>query len=144
MDKVSEITVWGVPKPQGSKSAFRRGNRIVMVEASKGLPEWRLAVIDAVKQEMFRQMNPVPITEPVSISVVFVLPKPQKPKFWLPAVKPDLDKLLRGLLDPLVIAGFLKDDSLVVEIFARKVYVGEAIGLPEPGARLTVTKVTEL
>lgn len=142
MAEIQKVTLFitGTPKPQGSKSAFRRGNKIVMVEASKGLPEWRTAVIDAVKQNIHERMSLDKFSEPVKVSCVFVLPKPQKPKFAVPGVKPDLDKLVRGLLDPLVIGGLLQDDSLVVELSASKVYVGDT--MPVPGCRVIVEKIT--
>lgn len=137
------LTIYGEPKPQGSKSAFRQGNRIVMVEASKGLPEWRKQVITACNLYKLEQMTVEPFTSPVRVTAVFVLSKPKKPKFSQPGVKPDLDKLVRGLLDPIVIAEILKDDSLVTEIIASKVYIGDTRGLPEPGCRVIIEKITD-
>lgn len=34
----------GVPTPQGSKNAYRRGNKVLLVESSKKVKPWRAAV----------------------------------------------------------------------------------------------------
>ncbi|WP_312778521.1 hypothetical protein [Corynebacterium variabile] len=34
----------GVPAPQGSKNAYRRGNKVLLVESSKKVKPWRAAV----------------------------------------------------------------------------------------------------
>ena len=75
---------------------------------------------------------------PVRVEVEFYLPRPASvtiKKRALPIVPPDLDKLLRGLLDGIgqseVIWG---DDSQVVQIDAVKLYADET----EPGATVTI------
>lgn len=40
--------VEGIPAPQGSKKAFKRGKKIVLVEMSEKLPVWRDAVARVV------------------------------------------------------------------------------------------------
>jgi len=44
------FTAFGKPLPQGSKNAFKTGNRVVLVEASKGLKPWRSVVALAAKE----------------------------------------------------------------------------------------------
>ena len=39
--------VAGFPAPQGSKNAYRRGNKVVLVESSKKVKPWRAAVAQA-------------------------------------------------------------------------------------------------
>ena len=36
----------GIPQPQGSKNAYVRGGRAVLVEANKNLPAWRQIVTE--------------------------------------------------------------------------------------------------
>lgn len=61
---------------------------------------------------------------PVSVKMDFGFQRPKKPKWQVPAVRPDIDNLLKMYLDALL--GFvLSDDSLVVELVARKIYVGD-------------------
>ena len=54
-------------------------------------------------------------TGPVHVRVEFILPRPKTVKRIYPAVKPDLDKLLRALFDGMHCSGhkLLVDDSLV-------------------------------
>jgi Holliday junction resolvase RusA-like endonuclease len=83
---------------------------------------------------------------PVRVEVEFYLPRPpsiKQSKRALPIVPPDVDKLARGLLDGLGQgldgksgSGRLwADDSLVIELIARKFYADDR----EPGAIVTVS-----
>ena len=122
----------GDPAPQGSKIVSRWGT---MREASKKVEPWR-----AVVQYQAEQQYKGPVLEgPVSIDVVFVFVRAKnhwstakgKRDQLLPSAPvhhtkaPDLDKLLRGILDPLTTrcgGCVLKDDSQVIEIRSRKRY----------------------
>ena len=123
-----------IPAPQGSKRAVRRGDKTVLVEMSKKLPVWR----DAVQQAAYLTGHHHDI--PVRVELRFYMPRPQKPKWWVPAVTPDLDKLVRSTLDGLVKGGLLKDDALVVSVVASKVY---AEAPTEVGVSVNVWEVTE-
>jgi len=128
------ISVEGIPATQGSKTLYRGR----MVEASKKLPAWRSAIILACKTEFLRLATLVTFDSPVRVEVTFFLPRPKQSKWaFVPAGKPDVDKLLRGVLDPLVIAGVLKDDSLVVEVVGRKLWTGNG-NQPYPGAVIKI------
>jgi Holliday junction resolvase RusA-like endonuclease len=73
-----------------------------------------------------------PFMRPVELIVTFYLPRPKKPKFFFPAVKPDLDKLVRAVSDAL--SGVVyRDDSLVCSLTASKEY-----GTVRTGARVIV------
>ncbi|WP_229994392.1 RusA family crossover junction endodeoxyribonuclease [Arthrobacter sp. Bi26] len=82
-----------------------------------------------------------------SVSLVFQLVPPKKPRSWAPAVKPDLDKLIRAVLDSLsttknrktkaVIKGVITDDARIIEITAAKTYHGN------PGVLITITHAGE-
>ena len=123
--------VLGVPVPQGSKNAYNRGGRIVLVEASRDLPHWRQQIIEAA--QLANGTQP-PFTKPIHLDVVFWLPKPAKPKFDTPGVKPDLDKLVRAVGDALTQSGVIKDDCLITSVFAEKRYAHARL----PGAKITI------
>lgn len=129
------FTVPGVPVPQGSMRALMRpGARFPIVTSdNRSLKPWRQSVA-------FAAVDACPDRElwqgPVSIGVVFYLPRPKSlPKrVAYPVKKPDCDKLVRGVLDALT--GILwRDDSQVVEMAAWKLY-----GDP-PRAEITVEEL---
>ncbi len=111
------VFVSGTPRPQGSKQAFRRGSKIVLVEASKGLPTWRQAIVDKIKDE-----EPDVITGAVDVKINFYLIKPKTVKRQFMTVAPDIDKLCRAVLDALTISGLIEDDANVIELHATKSY----------------------
>jgi crossover junction endodeoxyribonuclease RusA len=120
----------GIPQPQGSKNAYRRGNKIVLVEANKNLPAWRRLVTEKLEAANYSCQ---PLTGAVSLDVMFFMPHPPTSKLSYPR-KYDLDKLLRAVNDSATDAGVIEDDSQVVEIVAYKVY--EAAEMPV-GALIT-------
>jgi crossover junction endodeoxyribonuclease RusA len=128
------------PAPQGSKRHVGNG---VMVESSQRVKPWREAVRWAALAELG---DAPPMAGPVQVTVFYGLPRPKghygtgrnaetlrpsAPRF--PAVKPDLDKLDRGLFDALT--GLVwQDDAQVVAVTAHKVY-------GDPGARVIVRQM---
>jgi crossover junction endodeoxyribonuclease RusA len=133
------ITVFGRPAPQGSKR-YVGGNRAQggrFIEASKYLPAWRKAITTAAIAEIENRSWAKSI-EPIEIEVIFYLERPatvsvaKRP--W-PIKPPDLDKLLRGVLDGMTDAGVWDDDGQVVKITAWKVYADTR----EPGALIKIS-----
>jgi crossover junction endodeoxyribonuclease RusA len=123
-----EFTVYGVPVPQGSKRVFR-GNVVEMADAR--LRSWRQDVAAAANAQMDGLM---PFTRPVAVQLHFHLDRPKghygtgrnedrlKPSAPVaPGVKPDLDKLIRSVLDAIT-GVVIKDDSQVVSLVAGKFY----------------------
>lgn len=117
-----QVFVPGVAQPQGSKNAYLRGGRCVLVEANKNLPVWRAFVQDKLEQA---NAGCEPMTGAVSLTAIFFMPRPKSVKRSLPAVKPDLDKLIRAIGDSATKAGVIQDDSQICEIVAHKVYEGD-------------------
>lgn len=115
---IAAFKVHGLPIPQGSKKAFKVGNNINLVESSKKLPAWRNQITNAATLAM--GAKPAAIS-PIRVDVIFWMPEPKKPKWWAPAVRPDLDKLCRSLLDGMTGIIF-KDDCQVVSLHAEKRY----------------------
>lgn len=124
-----EFEVYGTPVPQGSKRAFVVNGRAVIADVKgKELKAWRSLIVTAA-----RAIAPeTPLDEAVSVWVTFGIEKPASVTREVPSVAPDLDKLLRALLDGLTDSGLIRDDSRVTGISAEKVYASR------PGARVVV------
>jgi len=131
----------GSPAPQGSKTAYVRGGRAVLVEANKRLPEWRLAVTEAARQAMNSLEQVVPFDQPIRLEVTFFIARPAKPKHPVyPGSKPDLDHYIRAVGDSLTRAGAIVDDSLICDIVAKKRWCGtNTETVPTPGAKVFIT-----
>lgn len=111
-----------------------------MVESCKNLKPWRYLV-----QQAAINLNHPTITGPVSLSCIFLFPrpkshytakgtlKPSAPAFH--SVKPDGSKCLRSTEDALVDAGLLQDDARIAISSYTKRYTtaGE-----HPGALITL------
>lgn len=111
------------------------------IEASKYLPAWRKAITIAAITEIEKETW-AKDTNPIAIEVTFYLERPatipvaKRP--W-PIKPPDLDKLLRGVLDGLTDAGVWDDDGQVVKITAWKVYADTR----DPGCEITVSPISD-
>jgi crossover junction endodeoxyribonuclease RusA len=142
---VIEVIVRGIPAPQGSKRHVGNGR---MIESSKAVGPWREAVRGQTQAAM---RGRPPLGGPVRVRVWFWLPRPKghygtgrntdqvRPSAPVrPSGTPDLDKLLRAILDGLTDGGAWKDDGQVVELTARKLYVLPGL---TPGAKIEITEV---
>lgn len=123
-----ELFIAGVPRPQGSKNAYKRGTRVVLVESNKHLPEWRQAVYEALRASG-KQFEGA-----VTVMATFYIPRPKTNKRLYATTKPDTDKLIRAIGDCLTKAGTIVDDSYIVTWNAAKAY---ADGV-QPGVRIIV------
>lgn len=123
------FTVEGTPRPQGSKRHVGNG---IMVESSKHVANWRSWVRLKASEACQGQM---PIVGPVRVNVEFSFDRPKAhstskglrstaPVFK--SSKPDIDKLLRAVLDALTAICFV-DDSQVVATFCTKKYSTAAV-----------------
>lgn len=128
-----EFEVLGDPAPQGSKRVY---NGRVVEAAGQKLKTWRKAIAAACVEA--RQDNNIFFTGPVQVRVTFHLPRPKTvtiEKRLNPIVPPDLDKLLRGLLDGIGQSEMVwGDDSQVIGITAYKYYADGR----EPGASVMI------
>lgn len=116
-----KFTVHGIPRPQGSKRGFYRNGRVVLVEASKQLPEWRRSVVEAAK-EAIDSHGWNTVEKACVVEVTFFMPKPKSVKRDYPIVAPDLDKCVRAIFDCLTYAKVVADDAVVTDLVARKRY----------------------
>ena len=128
----------GVPRPQGSKTAFyiKTIKRVVQMDACKDLKPWR-ATVAAFAREAYQ--GPI-ITGPVSMIVDFVFARPVnhygsgKNAARLKESAPvrmsngyDLDKLQRSIGDALTGIVY-RDDKQIDEWHAQKIY-GDKTGV---------------
>lgn len=124
--------VLGLPVAQGSKRAFVRGGKAVLVETGKGHGAWRNDVAVAARQAMFNAGLREPLDGPLALHVTFRFPCPaSRPKAHRTAAgrphgapkttAPDLDKLVRCIGDALTASGLIVDDRLIWDLNARKV-----------------------
>lgn len=139
MGDVIRLEVIGVPEPQGNKTGFVRGGKVVMVEgktddARKRFKSWRDGVAAEAKAYQVTHRLAL-IDEPVELGIVFRMPRPRsapKRRIW-PDTRPDIDKLERAVLDALT-GTLLVNDSRVVVVTKRKIY---AVDEP-PGCVITI------
>lgn len=134
-----EYSIEGTPRPQGSKRHVGGG---VMVESSKYVKEWRaFARMKAVQAMQGNERIEKPV--PVLLVVDFIFDRPLKhftKKGLRPEApschtsKPDVDKLLRALLDSMSGVVFV-DDGQVASLAVSKRY-GKA-----PTTTVSVTRV---
>lgn len=112
-----QFDVEGIPVPQGS---FRHIGNGRIIAANPKLNAWRETI--ALKaQEADTRLLDVPVT----IDLVFVMPRPKSVTRKHHTVKPDTDKLIRACLDSISLERYcqiLKDDSYVTDLHAAKRY----------------------
>jgi len=105
----------GVPVPQGSMKVI---NGRVLHSQGSALAVWRSIIGWEAKLAGARIHK-----NPVRIKIIFIMPRPKTVKREYPSVAPDLDKLIRAVLDGLTGIAY-EDDGQVVEIQAHKIYGG--------------------
>tara|TARA_Y100000310_G_scaffold241983_1_gene246136 strand:- start:445 stop:885 length:441 start_codon:yes stop_codon:yes gene_type:complete len=137
-----EFFVAGKPETQsGMKTVVTGGGKFRMISSgSKGLPFWR----QRIATEAQAAMDGAPLFGgPLAVAAHFMVPRPKsRPKKYQHADKqPDIDKLLRALLDALT-GTIYEDDRQIVQVNVRKAYAGSAFGCSEvPGVKVFVDTI---
>jgi Holliday junction resolvase RusA-like endonuclease len=152
------FTVYGVPLSKGSVHArivhTASGRQIpIVTDSNRSLRSWEQLIKSAASQAI--DATPAAdrrlLTLGVRLTIAFYLPRPKKydaPKYrgaFIPhGTTPDLDKLVRAVLDALT-ATVYHDDKQVTELVAAKYYTApdaaarvdiRAEDAPAPGATL--------
>lgn len=133
--------VAGKPAPQGSKRGIAtRHGKVAMIESSKNVKPWRESIRHALLDEHGKARATYP-DGPIHVRLEFVMPRPTStPKQRTPAAvkRPDLDKLVRAVLDAISSAGVWKDDSQVTRIDTTKrlAEIDE-----QPGCHIAISEV---
>jgi Holliday junction resolvase RusA-like endonuclease len=91
-------------------------NGFVIHSQGSALAGWRASIALAA-----RRAGAFPEKGAMTITMTFTMPKPRTVKREEPSVAPDLDKLIRAVLDALTAIAYV-DDGQVTEIYAQKVY----------------------
>jgi crossover junction endodeoxyribonuclease RusA len=123
MDK---FFVKGKPVPQGSMKFIRPG--VMIHSRAADLAVWRADI--ARNAELFGFK---PVSGGVKVEIDFIFSRPKSAQRAFPTVAPDLDKLIRAVLDGLTGVAY-EDDSQVILIQATKTYgqnVGAWIGIEQ-------------
>ena len=123
MDK---FFVKGKPVPQGSMKFIRPG--VMIHSRAADLAVWRADI--ARNAELFGFK---PVSTSIKVEIDFIFQRPKSSQRPFPTVAPDLDKLIRAVLDGLTNVAY-EDDSQVILIQATKTYgqnVGAWIGIEQ-------------
>ncbi|BFP50104.1 hypothetical protein KCMC57_64720 (plasmid) [Kitasatospora sp. CMC57] len=154
--------VYGTPAGQGRVSFLGKG-RGARHSNETALKPWRAAIVQAAQKATARHTYidwnstcaKCQVAEPdhalyigvpvaVDLTVTVAKPKsaPKRRRTWpITRSSTDIDHHARACLDALSKAGILHDDSMVVELTARKVYPGEhRMALTEPGAVIWIRR----
>src|SRR4051812_27186136 len=99
------FTVYGVAQPKGNMRAFhRKGMKFpIVTDSNKGIRSWSQLVAEGASHALRTTPEAHLLTQAVRVTVAFYLPRPKK--FLRPGLvvahltAPDIDKLLRGVLD---------------------------------------------
>jgi Holliday junction resolvase RusA-like endonuclease len=135
------FTVYGVAQPKGNMRAFlKRGMKFpIVTETNRNVRSWSQLVAEAASHALAAD-DGRQLTGAVAMSVQFALPRPKKyqKRGVEPAhcTAPDIDKLLRGVLDALSQVVY-SDDAQVVYVSATKEYAPVD---GAPFARIVVTR----
>jgi Holliday junction resolvase RusA-like endonuclease len=136
--------VRGTPQQKGSTRSFyvKKLDRVVTTSSNKDLKHWELRIAnEAQRANEERRLSFYSCDGrcgyEVFVEFIFDRPKSLPKKIRHDTKRPDLDKLVRAVLDGLT-RNLLPDDSQVVTIQARKRYGQED---ESPGARITVRRL---
>jgi Holliday junction resolvase RusA-like endonuclease len=118
------FTVYGIPQPQGSTRAFipRGWSRPVITTDNVRLKPWRQELAGAAIAAMEgKQMAARGVPVSITLAFYFEKPKSERKSALHKTTKPDVDKLLRAVLDALTGIAY-QDDSQVSECRVAKVF----------------------
>ncbi|MEM2944428.1 MAG: RusA family crossover junction endodeoxyribonuclease [Methanomassiliicoccales archaeon] len=139
-----EFFVCGDPKPQGSTRSYylKKIDKVVTIHGNKDTRRWQLRIASeaqhANERRNFSFYSPDPnLGYEVEAEFIFQRPKSLPKKISLNTRRPDVDKLVRTVLDGLAKV-LIPDDSQVVAIRTLKRY---AVENESPGVRITVRRL---
>jgi len=142
-----EFFVAGVPRTKGSSYSFYnpKAKKTVFQHDNEHLKAWQSMVSFTARQKGCK-----PMLGPVSLTILYVLPRPKghfnrrgvvkSSVAQLPIRKPDIDKLERAILDSLTGIVY-QDDSQVVKVSQEKIYTFGSDD--QPGAHIRVEQVED-
>lgn len=114
------LSVVGLPDGQKRPRGFQRGGRIIFWSPTSA---WR----ELVYGRALESRPTVPFDGPLQLKTIFYFPRPESIKksvVWK-STKPDLDNLLKAVMDALTQARWWKDDGRVARVVMEKRFVGD-------------------
>lgn len=116
------IQAHGIPRPKGSTRAFVVGRRAVITEANTHTRAWVQTMRDAARAVVGDTL-PFPTGTAVAVAATFLMRRPQRLARHTTAhlTTPDVDKLLRALLDAMT-GVIWTDDKQVTSVTGGKRY----------------------
>lgn len=137
-----DLFVAGTALPKGSKTAVRRGDKVVQIEDVDlnhrgALTAWSKTVATAARSAWGSRVQ---LDETVHVVFEFYRARGRSIPLWrsYAPTKPDTDKLVRCIGDALQKAGVVRDDSRIADLRAIKRYCEPG---QEPGVRVRVWAV---
>ena len=128
------IIVYGEPVAKGSMKGFNAGGRVILTNDNVKTKDWQTLVAWTAGQKCGEVTG-----GPVSLLINFYLPKGKTVKREYPSTKPDIDKLLRCVLDALTGIVYV-DDSQVIDVQVAKRYADGEGGFGRPRVEIWVNK----
>lgn len=144
-----ELKIQGLPATKGSSVPYRdqRTGAIRVKADNRRLRAWERSIADRAFLERHLRKRREPLEGPVVVELLFRLPRPKghyvnrdgirlrEGAPTLHAQIPDLDKLIRAVLDGLTKGQVWRDDGQVAELRARKVWTDQG----DEGVQIVVT-----
>lgn len=126
------FTIPGPPRGKGRPKFARMGSFVRAYTDDKTASYENLVAMAASQAHRGQP----PLDGPLTVTALFVIQRPKSAprRVTLPATKPDLDNMVKAVLDGCNQAGVWADDSRVVEITARKIY-------GDPRCEVEITRV---
>jgi len=130
MTEIKWMTI-GIPVPQGSKRHVGNG---IMIEQSAGLPAWRNQLIYDIQ----KAANGFQFEGGINVTLDFRFPrlkshyrtgqyahllKDDAPTYKIS--RPDIDKIIRAVMDAMTYSGVIKDDANCYLIMSSKMYCND-------------------
>jgi Holliday junction resolvase RusA-like endonuclease len=128
--------VQGIPKGQPRPRVARQGGRAWAYNPSVA-NEWK----NMVKAVGLQNRPDKPIEGPVAMQIDFFMARPKRLKkgeAGYSPVKPDIDNLVKAVMDSLNDTGIWGDDNQVVELSSSKKYCAEG---EYPGAQIAIEAI---
>lgn len=118
--------VEGIPVAQPRARHARFGNHIrTYYPSDHPIGTWKSLVILAVKKAQLDAAITTQLDAPVSVIAEFVFPRPKAAKMLQKPTKPDIDNLIKALLDGINNSGVWRDDAIVCQVNALKRVVAD-------------------
>ena len=141
-----DFDVRGIPKGQPRPQAFsmkdkKTGKSVARLRTAGTAESWKSDIVAA--GTAWRPI--VPLENAIEVALIFWMPRPKRLMRQSDPIgainhesKPDIDNLIKAVLDALTNDGWWRDDAQVSKVTASKMYHAR---VGSPGAQITVTEV---